>query len=233
MKEVSFFLAFSAGIVSFLSPCILPLVPAYIGYLTGGTAAGAKANNRFNTVYKSIGFVIGFSIVFIVMGASISSLGKLFAQNQFVFRTIGGLLIIAFGIHTTGIIKIKWLYFESRAVPLEKISSNAGSVFLGMAFAAGWTPCVGPILASILLYAGNMETVGKGVLLLVFYSLGLAIPFILTAIAIGRFSKHIKKVSKYLSLISIISGLLLIVMGILVLTGNMGKLSNLFYFSLS
>lgn len=228
--NISFVLAFSAGLVSFLSPCVLPLIPAYVSYLTGtavteiGTMGQAKS--RLNLLYKSFGFVIGFTIIFVIMGASISSIGKLFAANQDIFRKVGGVLIIIFGLHTTGLFRIKQLYFEKRLLPFGKNTEGASSIFLGMAFATGWTPCIGPILSSILIYAGSMETIGKGVLLLLIYSVGLAVPFILTALAIESFSKYFKKFSGYLPVVSVISGILMIIMGILVFTNKLAILSR-------
>lgn len=227
LDNISFILAFSAGLLSFLSPCVLPLIPAYVSYLTGSAAAEINTNKaKLNLLYKSIGFIVGFTIIFIIMGASISSLGKLFATNQGVFRKVGGILIIIFGLHTTGLFKIKMLYSEKRLLPFGEDKKNLSSVFIGMAFATGWTPCIGPILSSILIYAGSMETIGKGILLLLVYSLGLAIPFMLTALAIGNFSKYFRKFSKYLLVVSVISGILMIIMGILVFTNKLAILSR-------
>ena len=227
LDNISFILAFSAGLLSFLSPCVLPLVPAYVSYLTGSAVAEINNNKaKLNLLYKSIGFIIGFTIIFIIMGASISSLGKLFADNQGIFRKVGGILIIIFVLHTTGLFKIKMLYSEKRLLPFGENKKNISSVFIGMAFATGWTPCIGPILSSILIYAGSMETIGKGISLLLIYSLGLAIPFILTALAIGNFSKYFRKFSKYLPVVSAISGILMIIMGILVFTNKLAILSR-------
>ena len=231
LSNVSLILAFSAGLLSFLSPCVLPLVPAYITYITGSAIADLNTGrSRLYALYKSLGFVLGFSLVFIAMGASITSIGRLFAGNMNTFRKIGGTLIVLFGIHITGLFKIKTLYYEKRLVPFEKLSRNISAVFLGMAFAAGWTPCVGPILASILIYAGSMETIAMGILLLAAYSLGLAVPFILTAYAVGSFSGYFKRISGYLNTISIISGVLLILMGILIFTNKIAALSRYFDF---
>ncbi|KUO67593.1 MAG: disulfide bond formation protein DsbD [Clostridia bacterium BRH_c25] len=231
MNNVSMLLAFSAGLLSFLSPCVLPLVPAYITYMTGSTVADLSSGKaKLHTLYKSLGFVLGFSLVFIAMGASITSIGRLLIGNMNIFRKIGGALIVLFGIHITGIFKIKTLYYEKRLVPFEKLRKNISSVFVGMAFAAGWTPCIGPILASILIYAGSMETISMGILLLTAYSLGLAVPFILTAYAIGSFSEYFRKISRYLNAISIVSGILLIVMGVLIFTNKIAVLSQYFDF---
>ncbi len=231
MNNVSLLLAFSAGLLSFLSPCVLPLVPAYITYITGSAVAELNTGKaRLHTVYKALGFVLGFSLVFIAMGASITSIGKLLITNMDTFRKVGGALIVLFGIHITGLFKIKTLYYEKRLVPFEKLRKNISSVFVGMAFAAGWTPCVGPILASILIYAGSMETISMGIMLLTAYSLGLAVPFILTAYAIGSFSEYFKRISRHLNTISIISGILLIAMGILIFTNKLAVLSQYFDF---
>lgn len=231
MNNISLLLAFSAGLLSFLSPCVLPLVPAYITYITGSAVADLGSGKaKLHTLYKSLGFVLGFSLIFIAMGASITSIGKLLISNMNTFRKIGGAVIVLFGIHITGIIRIKPLYYEKRVIPFEKLGKNISSVFVGMAFAAGWTPCVGPILASILIYAGSMETVGMGILLLTAYSLGLAVPFILTAYAIGSFSNYFRKISRYLNGISIASGILLIIMGTLIFTNKFAALSRYFDF---
>lgn len=227
LDNISFVLAFSAGLLSFLSPCVLPLVPAYISYLTGSAVTEINTDKaKLNLLYKSIGFVIGFSVIFIIMGASVSSLGKLLTTNQILFRKIGGILIIIFGLHTTGLFKIKMLYSEKRLFPFGDDKKNFSSILIGMAFATGWTPCIGPILSSILIYAGSMETIGKGITLLAVYSLGLAVPFILTALAIGNFSENFKRFSKYLPLVSVVSGILMIIMGILVFTNKLTVLSG-------
>ena len=227
MDIVSILLAFSAGLLSFLSPCVLPLVPAYVSYLTGSAVADIdNSKAKLNLLFKSIGFVVGFTIIFLIMGVSISSLGKLFSANQDVFRKIGGVIIIIFGLHTTGLLKIKALYNEKRLLPFGGEGKNLGSIFVGMAFATGWTPCIGPILSTILIYAGSMDTIGKGIILLLIYSLGLAIPFLLTSFAIGSFSKYMRKFSKFLPAISVISGVLMIIMGILVFTNTLTLISR-------
>ena len=227
MNNVSLILAFSSGLLSFLSPCVLPLVPAYISYLTENTISNFdNRQSKFNTLYKSIGFVIGFSIIFVAMGASVTTLGKLLIKHQDIFRKVGGTLIVIFGIHTTGIFKIKILFYEKRFLSFNKAKGNFTSILMGMAFAGGWTPCVGPILSSILIYAANMNTISKGILLLVFYSLGLAVPFILTALAIESFSNHMRKISKYLPFVSIMGGILMIIMGIMIFTNKFSILSG-------
>lgn len=222
-------LAFSAGLLSFLSPCVLPMIPAYVSYLTGTSIKELREEKpKLLVLYKSIGFVIGFSIIFILMGVSVTSLGKVFITHRNLFRKVGGILIIIFGVHTMGIIKFGFLYREKRFLRADKIRGSFSSVFLGMAFAAGWTPCIGPILSSILIYATSTQSIGKGIFLLGMYSLGMAIPFLFTALAIGSISKYLKKISKYFLLISIISGSLLIVMGLLIYTNKLAVLSQYF-----
>lgn len=227
MNNVPLILAFAAGVISFLSPCVLPLVPAYISYFTGISVE--KSNSRgvkLKILNKSIGFVLGFSIIFIIMGASITSLGQLFVKNQNIFRKVSGTLIFIFGMHTAGIFKIKPLSHEKKFISFRNSKGIFGPVFMGIAFATGWTPCVGPILSSILLYASSMETIGRGILLLTVYSLGLAVPFILTALAVGSLSDKISRLPKYLKIISVISGVLMMIMGILIFTNKIAILSR-------
>lgn len=228
MNNVSLFLAFAAGLLSFLSPCVLPLVPGYISYLAGISVNDTAIDNktRLNVLYKSVGFVIGFSIIFIIMGASITYLGRILIRYQQLFRNISGILIIIFGFHILGIFKITLLYREKRAVNFSKYNKGLSSIPMGMAFAAGWTPCVGPILSSILLYASNMNTVSKGILLLIAYSLGLAVPFLLTALAVDNMSKNMLRAKKLLPYMSTISGIMLIIMGILIFTNKLAILSK-------
>lgn len=230
MNNVSLILAFSAGFLSFLSPCVLPLVPSYISYLAGSTIQDIQyKNSKRNTMYKSLGFVIGFSLIFILMGASVTTLGRLFLSNQSLLRKAGGIIIIIFGLHTMGLFKIKLLYYEKRFMSFSKIE-GLGSILMGMAFAASWTPCIGPILSSILIYAANMNTISKGILLLAFYSLGLALPFIIAAYAIEGLTKYIRKFSRYIRVVSWVSGILMIMMGVLVFTNNINILSKYFNF---
>lgn len=227
MNDISLLLAFSAGFLSFLSPCVLPLIPAYISYLTGSSIKELKdGRSKYFTLFKSFGFALGFSIIFILMGVSLTSLGKLLITHKELFRKLGGIIIVIFGLHTLGVIKIKLFYREKRFIHFNKIKGPFSGVIMGIAFASGWTPCIGPILSSILIYATSMNSVGRGVLLLVMYSLGLAVPFIFTAMAIENFTEHFKKFSKYLSLISIISGILMIIMGIVIFTNKLAILSR-------
>ncbi len=229
MDTVSLVVAFLAGLLSFLSPCILPLVPAYLSYITGNAIADLSTGElKRALMFKALGFVFGFSIVFIIMGASASKLGQVFTDYQDLLQKIGGVLIIIMGIHLSGIFKIKWLYRERRLVKISEKNRGLGSVFVGMAFATGWTPCIGPVLAAILVYAGSLETISSGIFLLTFYSLGMAIPFLITALAIGKFTLYFGKFSKYLKLVSLLSGMLLIITGILIFTNKLAFLAGIY-----
>jgi cytochrome c-type biogenesis protein len=224
---LDFILAFSAGLLSFLSPCVLPLIPAYLSYIVGSSVTEIHTHReKINVVMKAVFFVAGFSVVFILLGVSVSSLSKLFSDNIRIIQQVGGVLIVIFGLHMTGIFKIKWLYSEKRFLPSGSSGKNVGSLLLGMAFAVGWTPCIGPILSTILIYAGSMDTIEKGVWLLTAYSLGFAVPFLLSAVLVDNLSKYLRKISKYLPVISVVSGIIMIVMGILVFTNKLEKLGQ-------
>ena len=229
MNEVSIYIAFSAGILSFLSPCVLPLVPAYISYLTGSTVNDiTKQENTVNVLFRAFCFTIGFSIIFIALGLSVTSLSQLLKSNIYLLRKIGGIVIIILGIHTTGLIKIKYLYYEKRFKINKKSNDILSSIIMGMAFATGWTPCIGPILASILIYAGSLATVKTGILLLIAYSVGLAIPFLLVAALLDYASTFLQKLYRFFPIITGLSGLLLIIMGILTYTNKIALLNNFF-----
>ncbi|WP_041608217.1 cytochrome c biogenesis protein CcdA [Halobacteroides halobius] len=223
---MSVVVAFMAGVASFVSPCVLPLVPAYIGYITGS----AIDKGRLFTVVRALGFVIGFSIIFITMGASASYIGRLFSQYKLLFTKVSGILIIIFGLHMTGLFKLKLLYQEFRVQGPRQATNWFSSILMGMAFAAGWIPCVGTVLGSILLYAGAEATLKTGVLLLTAYSLGLGLPFILTAIFINQFSNFSNHINNYLPIISKFSGVIMIVFGVLLYLNKVQQLSQYFYF---
>jgi cytochrome c-type biogenesis protein len=225
MKEISIFIAFLAGFISFISPCVLPLVPAYVSYITGSTSEGGK----IFTLIRAIGFVIGFSIIFILMGASASYFGQIFAYYKPLFTKISGILIIIFGLHMSGLMKFNLLYKQFRVSEPKEVSNWVSSIVMGMAFAAGWTPCVGTVLASILLYAGTEATLNSGIMLLICYSLGLGIPFIITAIFINSFTKLSPQINRYLPLVSKLSGIIMIIFGILLFFNKLQTLSRYFY----
>ncbi len=222
-QDISGLIAFSAGLLSFVSPCVLPLVPSYLTYITGVsfhelTGAGAKAKLRWVTVSHSLLFILGFSAIFILMGASASYLGQLLTQYQYWIMKAGGVLIIILGISFTGIINLPFLQIEKRFELRKKPLGYMGSFLVGVAFAAGWTPCIGPILSTILLYASTSKNFMTGVLLLSIYSAGLGVPFLLSSLAFNSFLSAFEKIKRYMRVITIVSGLFLIGIGILFLT---------------
>ena len=224
-ETVSFPAAFLAGLLSFLSPCVLPLIPAYFTFITGFSLEELTKDDsteiRKKVVLATVSFVLGFSLVFILMGASASYLGGLFFNYKELIRIIGGILIILLGIHLTGIIRIRGLDFEKRIHMEKKPLHFLGTFIIGMAFGAGWSPCIGPLLGSILIIAGNQETIRQGILLLGIYSAGLAIPFVIMSIFINFLLIFIKKASKALKYINTVAGVLLIVVGLILVTNKL------------
>ena len=221
--EISYIVAFTAGLLSFFSPCVLPLVPAYIANLAGVTAIDPKTRTSYlPALFHSLSFVLGFSLIFVALGASVGLIGTSVTAHSTLLRQIAGGVIILFGIFIIAAFKLPWLNYEKR---LNLTSGrNPGyprSLIIGAIFALGWTPCIGPILGAILALAWSSQTVGQGALLLVVYSLGLGIPFVLIGLAWGAIMPLWKGINRHLGIISIISGLLLIVVGILMLTGNL------------
>lgn len=231
MKEITYLGAFLGGILSFLSPCILPLIPSYVSYITGVSfddfRSGNKTLIRKLTIINSSAFIIGFSSVYILLGVFSSFVGYILSAYYDVIRIVGGIIIIFFGLYVMGIIKINVLSTEHRIHLHSKPHGWLGSFIIGLAFGAGWTPCIGPILGSILLYAGTSGSVGYGFKLLVVYSAGLGIPFMVTALAINTFLSHYGAIQKYMRLIMILSGLLLIAFGITLLTDSASLLVRL------
>jgi len=222
-SQVSIFAAFLAGLVSFASPCVLPLVPSYITFITGVsfdelTTEDKTGRIRRLTILHSLAFIVGFSIVFIALGATATAAGKFLREYQDLLRQIGGVMIILFGLYLTGILKIAALSREAKFRMTSKPLGLLGSVLVGITFAAGWTPCIGPILASILLYASTSEKAGTGILLLSVYSLGLGVPFFLASLGMNSFLAASKKLRGSLRTIEIVSGVILIVFGIALVT---------------
>ncbi len=219
-QNISFIIAFFAGLLSFVSPCILPIVPAYIGYVAGISLKETRDVKGIGktTLIHSIFFILGFSIIFVLLGASATLLGSFLIAYQDLIQKIGGVIVILFGIYIMGIIKIPFLNAERKVQIKHKPAGLIGSLLVGMAFAAGWTPCIGPILASILLMASTAQSVYSGILMLSFYSLGLGIPFILTSLAINTFLVYFDRFKKYLGIVTFASGIFLIIVGILLLT---------------
>ena len=216
------FIALSAGLVSFLSPCVLPLIPGYVSYISGSYLNELMERKEIN-IFPIILFSFGFSIVFISFGATATYLGSLVLDYSYELRIIAGSLIIIFSLHIMGLLNIKFLNYEKRIHSNIK-PSNFGSILIGMAFGFGWTPCIGPILGSILALAATEESINKGILLLLFYSLGLAIPFILSGYLIQRFMIFSKNLKNKMNLISKIGGGLLLITGILMITNQLQAL---------
>lgn len=231
-QNITFFTAFFAGLLSFLSPCILPLIPGYISFISGISLQDLKTNSdiskvKSKVINNSLAFVAGFSLVFISFGASATLIGSFLMKYSKIITYISGIIIIILGIHLTGILRIAALYNEKRLNIVQKPVNLFGSFLIGFAFAFGWTPCIGPILAAILALAASQKTLNQGIFLLTCYSLGLAIPFILTAYSITFFFKIFDKIKKHLYIIEWISGILLIIIGILIITGGLTKIASL------
>lgn len=226
-ESVSLFVAFVAGILSFLSPCVLPLVPSYLSFVTGMSLEDLQQGvDRRATLIHSLLFVAGFSIIFITLGASASFLGVFLRYYEVWIARIGGALIIVLGLHLTGIFRIAPLMRERRVQVNDKPAGYVGTIGVGAAFGAGWTPCIGPVLGAILTLAGTEESVGAGVLLLSVYSLGLAIPFLISALALDLFLNTFSRFRRLLPLVEKASGVMLIVLGLLLATGSFTILSS-------
>jgi cytochrome c-type biogenesis protein len=221
--------AFVAGLFSFLSPCVLPLVPGYVSLISGAGVEELKSQESHllrKVMLNSIGFILGFSIVFIALGAISTQVGQLMARYKSVLAQVAGVVIILFGLHLTGIFKIKALYTDARLHSIKGGSTWGGAFLIGFAFAFGWTPCVGPILAVILGIAAVQDSVFKGILLLAVYSLGLAVPFLMTALLMGRFMKFYSGFRRHMHAVEVASGALLIVLGALLVFGRFTIISN-------
>jgi len=224
--QVSLAMAFFAGLLTFLSPCILPLIPAYISFITGisidDLVSGIGEKRRMTRIIflEMALFISGFSLVFILLGASASYFGKFALSHLKLLRAVGGTLVILFGLYIAGLFKISFLGYEKKIHLRMKPTNVLGSFIVGTVFAIGWTPCATPILATILAYAGTQETVRGGIFLLGFYSLGLGIPFLLSGLALNLFLRGLRRVKKYSRIVSVVTGALLILFGILILVGK-------------
>jgi cytochrome c-type biogenesis protein len=221
--------AFVAGLVSFVSPCVLPLVPAYVSFMTGlsvGEISGAGRRTS-DVLVPALLFVLGFSLVFVAMGASASVLGTLLRTYRDLLAKVAGVVIFAFGFLLLGVVKVPWLYREARPdMAGSRRSGPAAALVMGMAFAFGWTPCVGPILGSILLLAGSGGDAARGALLLTAYSAGLGVPFLVVALALGRLAGALGWLNRHSLAIGRVAGAVLMVLGILVFTGTLGLVSG-------
>jgi len=216
---IELLIAFGAGLISFLSPCVLPLIPGYISFISGASLNELLEDKKIN-ILPLILFALGFSFVFIMFGAAASYLGQVLLQNSQTLRIIAGLVIILFSLQLIGIINISFLNFEKK-IYTEKNNNVWFSFIVGMAFGFGWTPCIGPILGSILALASTEETMFKAVILLSFYSLGLAIPFILSGYLMQRFLIFSKNFKKNINLVTKSGGVILLITGVLILTNQL------------
>lgn len=231
--NVTIGLAALAGLASFLSPCVLALVPAYVGYLGGRSvsAEGVVVDDRWTTFAHGLAFVLGFSIVFIILGAAASAIGALLFDLRSWIARIGGIVVIVFGLHTIGVIHIPFLDYDTRRQQAPDPSMGyASSVLMGVFFSAGWAPCVGPVLGAVLTLALNTANLTQGIVLLSAYSVGLAIPFLLAALGIGRVTAMMRRHRKAIRYVSWATGVLLIIVGVLLFTGTMERLARFGFF---
>lgn len=232
MKDVSLPLAFLAGVLSFLSPCVLPLVPSYVSFMTGIsfedlTTGADRKRIRYLTITNSLCFILGFSSVFMALGASSSAIGKVLFDYQEWIRVVGGILVIIFGLFVAGFLRLDFLMRDKKFHLSGKPMGYLGTALVGMTFAAGWTPCIGPILGTILLYAGTKGSALFGFKLLAVYSLGLALPFFVASLAMNSFLSYSRKVMKYMRVVMVGSGILLILFGVMLLTNRVRELAAL------
>ena len=229
--QVSVLVAMGAGLLSFLSPCVFPLIPSYLAFVGGLSVdeiqgSVAHASRRRQLLIRSAAFITGFSAIFISFGASATALGQLLFDYQIIIRKVGGLLVIVFGLHIAEWLPLPVLMREKHLNLKANPSGHLGAFLVGVTFAAAWIPCVGPILGSILVLASTSETAGQGILLLVAYSAGLAIPFLLSALLLGRFLLFFNRFKRFLPWVSRVSGVLLILVGVLLLTDYFTLLSS-------
>ena len=218
---IELFIALGAGLISFLSPCVLPLIPRYISYISGTSLDKIKEKKRNLIIFKTIFFTLGFSLVFIALGSTASLIGNFFLFNSNIFRIIAGTVIILFSLQLIGFINFNFMNKEIRIFTNQYSNNLVFPLLVGAAFGFGWTPCIGPILGSILTLAALEENIGKGISLLSFYSLGLAIPFIISGILIDKFLFFSKSFKKYVSTITKLGGIILLLTGLAILTGQL------------
>jgi cytochrome c-type biogenesis protein len=232
-ESVSLLAAVIAGIISFISPCVLPIVPGYLSFISGANMVQLKGGEQVpglsrRVAITSLFFVLGFSTVFVTLGAVATYVGYWLQQYKRELGMAGGVIIIVLGLHTAGILPIKWLLYEKRAEVRTRPLGLLGAYVVGLAFAFGWTPCIGPILGAILLYASQQDTVTQGVLLLSAYSLGLGIPFLLAGLAVNRFLAASGRLRRHMRAVEYVSGALLIAVGVLLLTDQLAVLARWF-----
>ena len=230
-ENISIFVALSAGLISFLSPCILPLIPSYLAFITGVSIEELTIEDnlkqvRLKVIANSLMFILGFSLIFVALGASATLVGKFLSQNIRWFEIVGGALIILFGLHFSGIFRLRFLDREKKFHLKKKPLGYLGTVLVGMAFGAGWTPCVGPILGSILTMAATTQNIIKGIVFLAFYSLGIALPFFISGLILHKFFEYFQSIRKYFKVITTVGGILLIIVGILLISGYFSAMSS-------
>lgn len=224
--NVTLLAAFAAGFLSFVSPCVLPLIPGYISFVSGVSleemrGESAVKASRSQVFLTSLAFVLGFSIVFVALGATATAIGKFLLDQLPLLSKIAGGILIIFGLHTMGVFRLAFLETEKRMQSQRKPAGPLGAMLVGVAFAFGWTPCIGPILGGILAIAGSKNSISEGVTLLAVYSLGLGIPFLLTSLAINQFFSATKRIRRYYHAIEVTSGVLLVAIGLLIFTGQL------------
>ena len=231
LSPILFVTALGAGMVSFASPCVLPLVPAYLGFITGRSVVElqeTRGRSRARIVTLGLAFVLGLAVIFALLGASASLLGQTLLQNRPVLFQVGGIVVVVLGLQMLGVLRIPWLYRTARAIELKPNSqgNHAGAFVMGVAFGAGWTPCVGPFLGTLLTLASSQETVAAGVVLLLLYALGLGIPFLLAGLLVDRSLSVMRSVRPHMLAIERVSGALLIGMGILLVTDQLTRITS-------
>ncbi|NIM50037.1 MAG: cytochrome c biogenesis protein CcdA [Gemmatimonadales bacterium] len=224
-ESVGFAVAFVAGLLSFLSPCVLPLVPSYVSFITG-LSLDELGERRWVAFTHALLFIAGFTLIFIALGASATQLGRFLNYNQAWLERFGGVLIVFFGLYLLGVVRWGALARERRLHLQDKPLGYLGSLLVGLAFGAGWTPCIGPILGSILTYTGVRSSLGEGIVLLLAYSLGLAVPFLLAAVAVEKFIDWFKRFRRYIPLTTKIAGGILVFVGVLLVTGYFSLLAG-------
>jgi cytochrome c-type biogenesis protein len=226
-------IAFLAGLVSFVSPCVLPLVPAYLSFLTGSSVEELResltADARARVVAHAVAFIVGFTIVFVALGASASAVGAALRDNQVLIARIGGVIVIILGLQMMGILRLRLLATDTRVQVQTTRRSLAASVIVGLAFAAGWSPCIGPILAGILALASQSNSVWQGAWLLFVYSMGLAVPFLVTAAAIGAVLPALNRIKRFLPAIEFAAGAFMIATGVVLATNSFLRIAGWFY----
>lgn len=232
-QSITWGVAFLAGVFSFFSPCVLPLIPSYLAFITGLSLSELtddkkSAKIKRTTIISTLTFILGFSVVFIGLGAGATKIGLMLIQHQEIISKVGGVIVIIFGLYIMGVLKIGFLSKHKQLEVKHRPAGYIGSFLIGIAFSIGWTPCVGPILAGILLYASQSESVSKGIYLLCFYSLGMAIPFLLTSIAIDTFFGYFTKIKKHMRKINIAAGILLILVGIMIFMNWLSWINEFF-----